>query len=81
MDWRNLYVYNRQGWYQFNTVEMKRFLFPLGLVIMIAQESCLKSPDFEELSSNFVVVTNTDSSQNFFKLPDLLYFRYGCLSY
>ena len=65
MDWRNLYVYNRQGWYQFNTVEMKRFLFPLGLVIMIAQESCLKSSDFEDLSSNFVVVTNTDSSQNF----------------
>ena len=24
---------------KFNTVEMKRFLFPLGLVIMIAQET------------------------------------------
>jgi hypothetical protein len=44
---------------------MKRILFPLSLVIIIVQTGCLKSPDFEELSANFVVITNTDSSKNF----------------
>ena len=44
---------------------MKRVWFPLCLVLIIVQEGCLKSPDFEELSANFVVITNTDSSKNF----------------
>ncbi|HET6227633.1 MAG TPA: DUF4136 domain-containing protein, partial [Bacteroidia bacterium] len=44
---------------------MKRILFPFGLIIIIVQAGCLKSPDFEELSTNFVVITNTDSSKNF----------------
>jgi len=44
---------------------MKRILFSFSLVIVIVQAGCLKSPDFEELSTNFVVITNTDSSKNF----------------
>src|SRR5678809_83569 len=44
---------------------MKRLLFPICMLMIIAQEGCLKSPDFEQLSSNFVVTTKTDSSKNF----------------
>ena len=44
---------------------MKRMLFVSGLFIIMVQAGCLKSPDFETLSTNFVVITNTDSSKNF----------------
>jgi hypothetical protein len=44
---------------------MKRTLFILSLVVILGQAGCLKSPDFEMLSTNFVVITNTDSSKNF----------------
>jgi hypothetical protein len=44
---------------------MKRILFVAGLFIIVVQAGCLKSPDFETLSTNFVVITNTDSSKNF----------------
>jgi len=44
---------------------MKRVLLPLGVILMILQEGCLKSPDFDQLSSDFVVTTKTDSSSIF----------------
>lgn len=44
---------------------MKKLVFPIGLLFMIVQQGCLKSPDFEQLSSNFVVTTKTDSTRNF----------------
>ena len=44
---------------------MKRFLLPFGLLLTVLQEGCLKSPDFDQLSADFVVTTKTDSSKNF----------------
>jgi hypothetical protein len=44
---------------------MKRLLLPFGVLLMVIQEGCLKSPDFEQLSSEFVVATKTDSSRTF----------------
>jgi hypothetical protein len=44
---------------------MKRLLLPLGVLLMVLQEGCLKSPDFDQLSANFVVTTKTDSSRIF----------------
>ena len=44
---------------------MKRLLLPFGLLLMVSQEGCLKSPNFDQLSTDFVVITKTDSSRIF----------------
>src|SRR5215204_6085919 len=44
---------------------MKRILLQTSLVLTFFQYGCLKSPDYDQLSSNFVVATNTDSSASF----------------
>jgi hypothetical protein len=44
---------------------MKRLLLPFGALLIVIQAGCLKSPDFEQLSSEFVVATKTDSSRTF----------------
>jgi hypothetical protein len=44
---------------------MKRLLLPFGVLLMVLQEGCLKSPDFDQLSANFVVTTKTDSTRIF----------------
>jgi len=44
---------------------MKRLLLPFGLLLTVLQEGCLKSPDFDQLSTDFVVTTKTDSSKTF----------------
>ena len=44
---------------------MKKMLFPLIGLWMVVGYGCLKDPDFEQLSSDFVVVTNQDPNTNF----------------
>jgi hypothetical protein len=44
---------------------MKRTLLPIFLVLAFFEFGCLKSPDYDKLSSNFIVATNTDSLANF----------------
>jgi len=44
---------------------MKTRLLPTAWLLLFFQYGCLKTPDYEKLSSNFVVITNTDSSANF----------------
>ena len=44
---------------------MKRILLLGALVLAFFQYGCLKSPDYDQLSSEFVVTTNTDSATNF----------------
>jgi hypothetical protein len=44
---------------------MKRLLMQTILVLALFQYSCIKEPDYEELSDNFIVATNTDSLANF----------------
>jgi hypothetical protein len=44
---------------------MKRILLQAVLLLTFFEYGCLKSPDYDQLSSNFVVATNTDSSAVF----------------
>jgi hypothetical protein len=44
---------------------MKRTLLPIFLVLAFFEFGCLKSPDYDQLSTNFIVATNTDSLANF----------------
>ena len=44
---------------------MKRVLLQAVLILAFFQYGCLKEPDYDELSSNFVVATNTDSTAVF----------------
>jgi len=46
-------------------MNMKRIFLLTVLVLAFFQYGCLKSPDYDQLSSEFVVATNTDSLTNF----------------
>src|SRR3982751_116789 len=47
---------------------MKRTLLLTAVVLAFFQYGCLKSPDYDQLSSEFVVTTNTDSATSFSSL-------------
>jgi len=44
---------------------MKRIAIPAVLLLIFIEYGCLKSPNYEDLSDNFVVATNTDSAAVF----------------
>ena len=44
---------------------MKRLFLPAVLLMAIYLQGCIKEPDYDELSSNFVVISNTDSLAKF----------------
>src|SRR6478735_5435576 len=48
-----------------NKTIMKRIFIPALLAVALLEYGCLKSPDYDQLSSNFVVATNTDTITNF----------------
>src|SRR3954469_1717768 len=44
---------------------MKKILLQTTLILAFFEYGCIKSPDYDQLSSNFVVATNSDSSAVF----------------
>jgi hypothetical protein len=48
-----------------NKTIMKRIFIPTLLATALLQYGCLKSPDYDQLSTNFVVATNTDTTTDF----------------
>lgn len=47
---------------------MKKTLLPGVLILVLAGSGCLKNPRLDQLSTNFVVTTNTDPGTNFSSL-------------
>jgi hypothetical protein len=56
---------------------MKRTTLFILIIIAAVISSCRKTPDFDQLSLQFIVSTNLDKTADFGNYKDILHFRYS----